>query len=34
MNFGLNLIDDKPIDLINFDKVLISKEWIKMLEDY
>lgn len=34
MNFGLNLIDDKPIDLINFDKVLISNEWIKILEDY
>ena len=34
MNFGLNLIDDKPIDSINFDKVLISNEWIKMLEDY
>lgn len=34
MNFGLNLIDDKSIDLIDFNKVLISNDWIKMLEDY
>ena len=26
MTFGLNLIDDKSIDLIDFNKILISKE--------
>lgn len=34
MTFGLNLIEDKSIDLIDFNKLLISNDWIKLLNDY
>ena len=34
LTFDLNLIDDQPIDSVDFNKVLINPEWVKMLKDY